>query len=51
MTVVDRLGVATNERNRATWAELLDHGRGPNAKVYWAIDAPRWKQALYLALR
>ena len=50
MTVVDRLGVATNERNRATWAELLDHGRGPNAKVYWAIDAPRWKQALYSAL-
>jgi purine nucleosidase len=49
MTVVDRLGVASNERNRATWAELL-HG-GPNAKVYWAIDTPRWKQALYSALR
>jgi purine nucleosidase len=49
MTVVDRLGVAANERNRATWAELL-HG-GPNAKVYWAIDTPRWKQALYSALR
>ena len=48
MTVVDRLGVAADERNRATWAELL--GRGPNAKVYWAIDVPRWKQALYSAL-
>jgi purine nucleosidase len=48
MTVVDRLGVAANERNRAAWAELLD--RGPNAKVYWAIDVPRWKQALYSAL-
>jgi purine nucleosidase len=48
MTVVDRLGVAGNERNRATWAELLH--RGPNAKVYWAIDVPRWKQALYSAL-
>jgi purine nucleosidase len=49
MTVVDRLGVATNERNRATWAELLD--RGSQAKVYWAIDATRWKEALYSALR
>jgi purine nucleosidase len=48
MTVVDRLGVAANDRNHATWAELLV--RAPNAKVYWAIDAPRWKQALYSAL-
>ncbi len=51
MTVVDRLGVASDERNRATWAELLNHGSGPKAKVYWAIDAPRWKQALYAALQ
>jgi purine nucleosidase len=50
MTVVDRLGVAADERNRATWADLLQRG-GPNAKVYWAIDASRWKQALYSALR
>jgi purine nucleosidase len=53
MTVVDRLGVAGNERNRATWAGLVGLGsddRGPNAKVYWAIDVPRWKQALYSAL-
>ncbi len=49
MTVVDRLGVAADERNRATWTELLQQG-GPNAKVYWAIDAPRWKQALYSSL-
>jgi purine nucleosidase len=48
MTVVDRLGVAADERNRAVWEGLLD--RGPNAKVYWAIDAARWKQALYSAL-
>jgi len=45
---VDRLGVAADERNRATWVELI--GREPNAKVYWAIDAPRWKQSLYTAL-
>jgi purine nucleosidase len=48
MTVVDRLGVAADARNRSTWAELVDGA--PNAKVYWAIDAPRWKQALYAGL-
>ncbi len=48
MTVVDRLGVAANERNRGTWGELVE--RGSQAKVYWSIDAPRWKQALYAAL-
>lgn len=48
MTVVDRLGVVSDERNRATWADLVE--REPNAKVYWAIDASRWKQALYAAL-
>lgn len=49
MTVVDRLGVAANEQNRATWAGLL--AGSANAKVYWAIDATRWKRALYSALR
>jgi purine nucleosidase len=49
MTIVDRLGVAADERNRATWAELLD--RGFETKVYWAIDAARWKQALYTSLQ
>ncbi len=48
MTVVDRLGVAADDRNRATWAELVD--AGSQAKVYWSIDAARWKQALYRAL-
>ena len=49
MTVVDRLNVAGDERNRGVWAELLN---GPaNATVCWEIDIPRWKQALYRALR
>jgi purine nucleosidase len=48
MTVVDRLGVASDDRNHATWAELVE--AGSKAKVYWSIDAPRWKQALYAAL-
>ena len=48
MTVVDRLSVAGDHRNCSTWAEPLD---GPKAKVYWAIDVPRWKEALYAALQ
>src|SRR5713101_6294640 len=49
MTVVDRLNVAANERNRAVWGPILHKGR--KAKVYWSIDNARWKQALYSALR
>src|SRR5437588_1083617 len=49
MTVVDRLNVAANDRNRAVWAPIFD--RGKKTKVYWTIDNERWKQALYSALR
>jgi purine nucleosidase len=49
MTVVDGLNVAANARNRAVWSHLL--ARGPNAKVCWAIETKRWKEALYAALR
>ena len=52
--MVDRLGVAGNHRNRAVWAHLLEEHVGdthPNVKVYWTIDAARWKQTLYTALR
>ncbi len=49
MTVVDRLNVAGNERNRAVWAPVLK--KGVNAKVVWTIDNARWKQALFSALR
>jgi purine nucleosidase len=48
MTVVDRLNVAGDQRNRAVWAPAL---RGPKAKVYWSIDNRRWKEALFAALR
>jgi purine nucleosidase len=47
MTVVDRLGVAGDERNQALWAPAL---RGLKAKVCWRIDNNRWKAALYAAL-
>jgi len=49
MTVVDRLNVAGDERNRSIWADLLS--KQPNAKVCWTIDPRRWKQALYSALQ
>ena len=49
MTVVDRLNVAHDERNRAVWAASLVSGH--KAKVFWTIDNGRWKQALYAALR
>jgi len=49
MTVVDRLNVAGNERNRGSWASTL--AGGYKAKVFWTIDNFRWKQALYSALR
>jgi purine nucleosidase len=48
MTIVDRLNVADDERNRAVWAPALE---GRKAKVCWSIDNARWKVALYAALR
>jgi purine nucleosidase len=48
MTLVDRLNVAGNERNREVWKPLLD--RVPRVRICWTIDNARWKQALYGAL-
>ena len=49
MTVVDRLNVAGDDRNRLVWqAALADKNK---AKVCWTIDNARWKQALYRALQ
>jgi purine nucleosidase len=48
MTVVDRLNVASDERNRAVWAPLIEEG--PNALVTWEMDIPRWKALLYRLL-
>jgi purine nucleosidase len=49
MTVVDRLNVAGDERNSAVWAPVLKQGK--KTKVCWTIDAARWKEALFAALR
>jgi purine nucleosidase len=48
MTVVDRLNVAEDERNKAVWAPAIKNSR---ARVCWTIDNRRWKEALYRALR
>jgi len=48
MTVVDRLNVADDERNRAVWEPAITKSR---AKVCWTIDNQRWKKDLYRALR
>jgi purine nucleosidase len=48
MTVVDRLNVVQDDRNRAVWTPAL---RGRKANVCWSIDNQRWKESLYAALR
>jgi purine nucleosidase len=48
MTVVDRLSVAGNARNRPVWSELLR--AAPKTRVYWSLDVAKWKAALYAAL-
>ncbi len=48
MTVVDRLGVSGNERNRDAWKQITE--RGSQVRVCWAIDTARWKKALIAAL-
>ena len=49
MTVVDRLNVAHDDRNRALWEPVLRAKR--KTKVCWRIDNKRWKEALFAALR
>ena len=49
MTVVDRLGVASDERNRPIWDATLQNQRKVN--VCWTIDHQRWKQLLFESLQ
>jgi purine nucleosidase len=48
MTVVDRLNVASDDRNHGIWSSTL---RGRKAGVCWTLDNKRWKQALYGGLK
>jgi purine nucleosidase len=47
MTVVDRLNVAEDERNRKVWARK----RGRKAKIVWEIKNEEWKAELFARLR
>ena len=49
MTVVDRLNVAADERNQATWADVLR--KASKTRICWTIDNRRWKESLFAALR
>lgn len=49
MTVVDRLNVAADDRNKSVWAAVLE--KKAKAKVCWTMDNARWKEALFAALR
>jgi purine nucleosidase len=49
MTVVDRLNVALDERNRDVWASSLSSLH--KASIIWTIDNSRWKQALLASLK
>jgi purine nucleosidase len=49
MSVVDKLNVAHDNRNRDAWRETLERGR--KHTVIWEMDIPGWKQSLLQALR
>jgi purine nucleosidase len=49
MTVVDRLNVAEDERNRSVWSTAVEKKK--KAKVCWTLDNRRWKETLYKALK
>ncbi len=46
MTVVDRLNVSGDDRNRSVWDATGD----AMVTVVWTIDVPRWKEMLFRAL-
>jgi purine nucleosidase len=48
MTVVDRLNVAADSRNKHTWARAME--RRAKAHICWTLDVPGWKAALYSCL-
>ncbi len=49
MSVVDRLNVTGDERNREVWSEVRSRAR--KTKVCWKLDVPGWKALLMSALR
>ncbi len=48
MTLVDRLDVASDSRNRDVWANAIERER--KVHVCWSLDIPKWKDLLFSAL-
>jgi purine nucleosidase len=48
MTIVDRLDVATDSRNRDVWANAIERER--KVHVCWSLDIPKWKNLLFSTL-
>jgi inosine-uridine nucleoside N-ribohydrolase len=48
MTVVDRLDVATDSRNKNVWVNAIESER--KIRVCWSLDIPKWKNLLFSAL-
>ncbi|MCU1243755.1 MAG: Inosine/uridine-preferring nucleoside hydrolase [Candidatus Acidoferrum typicum] len=48
MTLVDRLNVATDPRNRDVWANAIEQDR--KVHLCWSLDIPKWKELLFSAL-
>jgi purine nucleosidase len=48
MTIVDRLNVTEDSRNRITWQRAID--RRAKSHICWTLDIPGWKAALYSSL-
>jgi purine nucleosidase len=46
MTVVDRLGVATDSRNRNVWTDAIERER--KVHVCWSLDIPSGKISCFL---
>jgi hypothetical protein len=49
MTVVDRLNVSRDERNTPVWSSLTAVQKP--VRICWELDIPRWKNALFAALK
>lgn len=49
MTVVDRLNVAEDSRNRDVWREAI--AAGYRTRICWKLDVARWKAMLFASLR
>jgi len=48
MTVIDKLNVTHDERNRDTWRDILESN--VKSTICWELDAQRWKECLYQLL-